>query len=116
MSAVADFENFADQSLAYTQSSGSITEGYFTEDLNMNNKLMLSRFMTKYWLEKSIKETLQMQLFVTDRDFKTFSAAQNLKAKQDFYNSLQEELSQAIIDYSYHKNNFTNWNNQIFSS
>jgi hypothetical protein len=115
MSAIADFENFSDQSLVYTQSSGSATEGYFTEDLNVTNKIMLSRFMTKYWLEKSIKNLIQMQNHVTDRDFKTFSAAQNLKSKQDFYNSLQEELSQAIIDYSYHRNNWTNWNSQIFS-
>lgn len=113
LDSIADFENFCDQPLTYAV-SGSLTEGEFTETLTMTNKLMLSRFMVKYWLQKSINDTLQMQNHVTDRDFKTFSSAQNLSAKQSYLNSLKEELSQAIIDYSYKRNDWSNWKNQIF--
>lgn len=113
LSSIADFENFCDQSLAYTV-SGSSTEGEFAETLTMTNKIMLSRIMVKYWLQKSVNDILQMNLHVTDRDFKTFSASQNLKAKQDYLNSLKEELSQAIMDYAYHRNDWSNWKNQNY--
>jgi hypothetical protein len=115
LNAISDFEDYSDQSLAYTV-SGSATEGYFSADLNMKNKLMLANFVTKYWLQKSINDLLQMSLHVTDKDFKTFSAAQNLKAKQDYLNSLKEELSQSLIDYTYKRNNWTDWANQIFNT
>lgn len=109
---IRDF-NCCDQSLAYTI-SGSATEGYFTETLNTENKLMLARLMMKFWMEKTVQDVLQMQNFVTDRDFKTYSAAQNLKSKQDYLNSLKEELSQDLVDYAYQRNNWTNWKNQLF--
>jgi hypothetical protein len=113
MDAISDFEDYADQDLTYV-TSGSTTEGYFTTTLNTKNKLIISKIMTKYWLQKTINDVLMMGLHVTDRDFKTFSSAQNLRAKQDYLNSLKEELSQEIIDYTYQRNNFTNWKNQDF--
>jgi hypothetical protein len=114
--ATNEFSDYADQTLTYVTSTGSSVSGYFTEDLNVPNKVMLSLLMTKYWLEKTIKDIIQISSVITDRDFKTFSAAQNLKAKQDYYNSLQEEISQALINYAYKRNNFSNWYNQIFDS
>ncbi len=116
LDSISYFEDFCDQSLTYTVTSGSSAEGYFAEDLTMKNKLILSKLMVKSWLQKTINDVLQMQNFVTDRDFKTFSAAQNLKAKMDYLNSLKEELSQDIMDYSYKRNNWSEWNNQIFST
>jgi hypothetical protein len=113
--AISDFEDFCDQSLAYTVSSSTI-EGYFTETLNMKNKSLLSKLMIKYWLQKNVNNILQMNLHVTDKDFKTFSTSQNLKAKQDYLNSVKEELSQELMDYSYHRNNWNDWKNQIFDS
>jgi len=113
--AINEFSEYADQSLEYVQSSGS-SVGYFTEDLNLPNKIMLSLIMTKYWLEKTIKDLVQISNVISDRDFKTFSAAQNLKAKQEYYSSLQEEISQALINYAYKRNNFKNWYNQVFDS
>ena len=113
--AINEFSEYADQSLEYVQSSGS-SVGYFTEDLNLPNKIMLSLIMTKYWLEKTIKDLVQISNVISDRDFKTFSAAQNLKAKQEYYSSLPEEISQALINYTYKRNNFKNWYNQVFDS
>jgi hypothetical protein len=115
LDSIGEFEDFCDQSLTYIV-CGSATEGYFEQDLNMKNKLILSKFMVKYWLQKEINNSLQMSLHITDRDFKTFSAAQNLKAKQDYLCGLKEELSQDIIDYAYKRNNWDNWANQNFTS
>jgi len=113
--AINEFSDFADQTLTYVTSSGS-NIGYFTEDLNIPNKVMLSLLMTKYWLEKTIKDLVQISNVISDRDFKTFSAAQNLKSKQDYYSALQEEISQALINYSYKRTNFGNWYNQMFDT
>lgn len=115
LNSISEFEDYCDQSLTYVV-SGSATEGYFAEDLTMKNQLMLSLLMTKYWLQKSINDTLQMALHVTDKDFRTFSSSQNLKAKQDYFNSLKEEISQAIMDYSYKRNNWADWKNQNFDA
>jgi hypothetical protein len=115
MDAVSDFEDFCDQDLTYVVSTNTV-EGYFVQDLNQKNKLMISKLMTKYWLGKSIKDVLQFNLVVSDRDFKTFSAAQNLKAKQDYYNSLQEELSQDLMNYAYKRNDWAGWKNQQFDN
>jgi len=114
MDAVNEFD-ICDQDLTYTI-SGSAVEGTFSETLTNKNKILLSKLMVKYWMQKTIQDVLQMQNFVTDRDFKTFSSAQNLKAKQDYLNSLKEELSQELIDYGYKINDWNNWKLQIFDA
>lgn len=102
-----------DQSLAYT-TSGSSTDGYFTEILTSENKNVLSKIMVLSWLAKTIQQTLQMQNFVTDRDFKTFSAAQNLQAKKEYYLVKVEEISQLLENYALKRTNWASWNNQSF--
>jgi hypothetical protein len=114
LDSINDFD-MCQPSLAYTV-SGSATEGYFTETLNMETKIILSRLMVKYWLQKTVNDILMMGLHVTDRDFKTFSSAQNLRAKQDYLNSVKEELSQLFVDYAYKYTNFSNWKNQNFDA
>lgn len=113
LDAAEEFSDFCDQSLTYV-SSGSATEGYFIEDLTTRNIILISKLMTKYWLGKTIRDILQMQNFVTDKDFSTFSSAQNLIAKKQYYSLLQEELSQDLMNYAYRNNNWTNWKNQSF--
>jgi len=113
--AADEFSDFCDQSLTYVV-SGSATEGYFVEDLTARNKILISKLMTKYWLGKTIRDVLQMQNFVTDRDFSTFSSAQNLTAKKQYYSLLQEELSQDLINYAYRNNDWASWKSQIFDA
>jgi hypothetical protein len=116
LDAISDFEDTCDQDLTYT-TSGSATEGYFTEDLTRINKVFLSRIMVKYWLAKEIQDIIQMNLFVQDHDFKTHSPSQNLKAKQDYYNVKVEEISQMLIDYAYQRNiDWDNWKIQLFDA
>jgi hypothetical protein len=113
LDSIVEFD-VCDQTLNYTVSTGSVVEGSFSLDLSLENKLMLSQMMVKYWLAKEISDVLQMQNFVTDKDFKTFSSAQNLKAKQDYYNTKREEISQLLVSYDYKKNNWADWRNQTF--
>ena len=114
LDSIIDF-NICTQSLAYTPTSGSV-EGYFAEDLTTEHKSILSRLMVKYWMQKTVQDILQMNNSITDHDYKTYSQAQNLKAKQDYLNSLKEEISQMLIDYSYKNNSWSDWRNQLFYS
>lgn len=100
--------------LVYTQTSGS-AEGYFTDDLSSENKFMLAELMTLHWMQKAVQDILQMNNHVTDRDYKTFSSAQNLKAKQDYLNTKREQISQRLIDYEYKNNAWSDWRNQKYA-
>lgn len=114
MDASDEFSDFCDQDLTYVV-SGSATEGYFAADLSNRNIALLSKMMIKYWMQKNVSDVLQMSNHVTDRDFKSFSSAQNLKAKQDYLCEIKEEISQDLINYAYKIASWDNWNNQIFS-
>lgn len=110
--AIVEFD-ICDQDLTYTASTSTI-EGSFSETLTMENRVIISRIMVKYWMQKTVQDILQISNFLTDHDFKAFSAAQNLSAKREYLNSLKEELSQLLIDYAYKRNNFSNWKLQDF--
>jgi hypothetical protein len=114
MDSAVDF-SVCSQDLTYVQTSGS-TEGYFTETLTSENKLILSRIMLKFWLAQSVNNILKMDNVLQDHDYKVHSAAQNLKAKMDLYNNYKEELSQTLQDYSYKKNDWSDWYTQSFDS
>ena len=108
---IQEFTPVCNQSLIYT--SGSVQE--FTETLNQENKLILAQIMIKYWMMKNIQDVLQLNNNITDHDFKMFSQAQNLKAKQDFYMQKKEEISQLLNEYAYRGNDWSEWFTQIFS-
>jgi hypothetical protein len=107
---IGEFETVCNQSLDYN----AITQT-FTETLSLDNQRMLAQVMVRYWLQKEVQDVLQMRLSITDKDFKHYSEAQNLKEKQSAYNSKREEISQLIQDYSYNKTiNWTDWKAQVF--
>ena len=115
--AIDTFSDLANQDLTYVESGSSLVEGYFVQDLNRQNKDILSQLMVKSWLAKNIQNLLQMQNHIDDRDMKTFSPAANLKAKQDFFNSKCEELDRMLTQYSYKNNiNWQDWFNQNFNN
>ena len=112
--AINSFSTTCNQSLAYTVVSGS-SDGEFAETLTMENQIILSQFMELRWLEKGIQDIRALNNFIQDRDFKSFSPAQNIKARTDNYNSKKEELSQALVDYEIaHNIKWSEWKNQIF--
>jgi hypothetical protein len=105
----------ADQSLNYTSiTSGS--DGYFDVNLNLANKMMLANIMVIPWLSKGVNDLRQMQNFLTDHDFKGWAPQQVLASRDNHYNLKREEISQMLVDYSYNRNQWGNWKNQIFSS
>jgi hypothetical protein len=101
--AIADFSN-CDQSLAYTLATKT-----FTEVLTMKNQLILARIMVKYWLSKEVQDVTQMSIHIQDRDFKTFSEAQNLTAKSNNLNMVKEDISQALVDYGLNTIDWATW-------
>jgi hypothetical protein len=114
LSSIVEFEPICNQSLAYTISGA--TEGQFTETLTLENKVMLSKLMTLYWLEQQVKMVLQFGLFLSDHDYKTASAAQNLSAKKSLYNETREDVNQSMIQYEYRYNDWQNWILQNYAS
>ena len=114
LNSIVEF-NIADQNLSYTVSSGS-SEGYFDLTLTNKNQFMLVQIMSKYWLQKEISDVLQMNNILQDRDYRVYSQANNLKAKQDYYIMKKEEIYQRLINYEYKENDWASWRNQIFYS
>jgi hypothetical protein len=102
--AITDFK-ICNQSLAYASSS-------FTETLTVENIKILALLMKKYWLTKEIDDISQMNLHVTDRDFKVYSESQNMREKQNRLILEKEELSQLLVDYGLDDNDmWTQWIN-----
>lgn len=114
LDSIVEFDNYCTQDLTYTSSDGT-NEGYFTETLTLEHKIILSRLMVVYWLGKTVKDIIQVSLFLQDHDYKTHSAAQNLTAKQRLYNDTKEEMSQLLIDYSYKNNKWSEWRQQKYA-
>jgi len=108
---IDSFDDICNQSLDY-----NLTTQNFTQTLTQKNKNILAQTMIKFWLQKEVQDVLQMNNLIQDKDFKTFSAAQNLSAKQEAYNAKREEISQLLVDYGYANNDWTNWKLQNFDA
>jgi len=101
---IPTFETFCDQSLDRND-----TTALFTEDLTDDNVNILSLTMLVAWMQKEKNDIRQMSLHISDKDFKTYSEANNLRAKNENYIIAKEELSQLIIDYTWQRADFTSW-------
>lgn len=108
--AIDEFDDICTQDLTYDSGSQ-----LFTETLTQKNMNILAQIMVKYWLNKEVQNVLQMDSFIQDRDFKTHSAAQNLREKQLLLNSKKEEISQLLLDYGYRNNDWSGWEAQNFA-
>jgi len=114
LNSIVDFR-CCDQSLTYTPITGS-ADGSFSLDLSQENKILLSQIMVLYWLERNLQDIRQMNNFIQDHDFKSWSPANTIKSKQDYINVKKEEISQRLNDYAYAKNSWSSWRSQIFWS
>jgi hypothetical protein len=105
--AITDFTN-CNQSLLYSSST-------FDETLTQENIKILALLTKRYWLKKTINDITQMNLHVTDKDFKTYAESTNLTAKLSLYEEELEETSQMIVSYGLNNNEmWTNWINGTF--
>ena len=75
---------------------------------------ILSKLQVITWLNSKILDVMQLQNFLNDTDFRTFSSAQNLKAKIDAREILREEVSQSMTDYSLKNTPWANWGLGVF--
>lgn len=73
----------------------------FDEDLTDENIELLGKLMVEAWLEKEVQNITQMSLTITDKDFKHYSEAQNLKEKSARWNEVRERNSQDLVSYGY---------------
>jgi hypothetical protein len=108
-----DMFDVCDQDLTYTILSGSV-DGYFDQSLTQRNKNMLGQIMVIPWLQKGVQDIRQMENFIQDHDFKSWSPAQNLKARQDYISAKKEEISQKLVDYDFKGVDWDNWKAQNF--
>ncbi len=107
--AITDFK-VCDQDLNFDE-----TTKEFPAVLTRDNKVVLAILMMKYWLQKNVNDITQMNLHVTDRDFRVMSEAQNLTAKKNALNDVKEQCSQLLQDYSFRRVEWADWFNQDFS-
>jgi hypothetical protein len=119
-----DFETFLQSWLIFSINEFSVctqslvfdgTTRIFTETLTSKNKVTLATLMMKYWLQKLVNDVTQLQLHVTDRDFKVASEAMNLKEKSAYLITIKEQCSQLLNDYAYGNVDWTNWYVQNYS-
>jgi hypothetical protein len=107
--AIEDFADICTQPLVYDESTQE-----FSVTLTRKHKLILAQIMVKYWLHKEVFNVLQMNNMLQDRDYKSHSAAQNLREKQAALAGKEEEISQLLLDYEMGNNDWDNWKNQLF--
>jgi hypothetical protein len=86
----------------------------FPDTLTRENKVILATLMMKYWLQKNVNDITQMNLHVTDRDFRVASEAMNLREKAIYLNHVKETCSQMLSDYGYKHNDWDSWLEQDF--
>ena len=110
LDSIDDFSLICDQTLSYSRSTQA-----FSLDLSQKNQNVLSRLMQKYWLEKEVYNIIQMQNHLQDKDFKTYSAANNLEKKLNLLDEVYEKADQLLTRYSLNYTiDWDNWENQTF--
>jgi len=106
--AISDF-SVCNQDLEYDDTSKE-----FPETLTRENKVILATLMMRWWLQKLVNDITQLNLHITDRDFRVASEAMNLREKTVYLNTVKEQCSQLLNDYSYKNNNWDSWYGQNF--
>jgi hypothetical protein len=118
-----DFDTYLEAWLLYSINEFSMcsqdltfntTTDVFSVDLTQQNKLILAKLMMKYWLQREVNNITQMNLHITDRDFKIASEAQNLREKVKYLNIVKEDCAQMLNEYEYKNNSWDDWFNQSF--
>lgn len=107
--AIAEFKS-CKQDLDY-----NTTTKEFSVTLTRQNKMILAKLMMKYWMQKNVNDITQINLHITDRDFKVASEAMNLREKVVALNAVKEECSQLLQDYDFGQVAWAEWYDQDFS-
>lgn len=81
----------------------------FKDNLDLTEKNILCDLMIITWLDRVINDITQMNLSLTDSDFKHYSEEKNLKEKTEYSDKLREKVSQAMVDYGLLHTPFSQW-------
>jgi hypothetical protein len=76
-------------------------EQMFHEDLNTQEKVILSNLMIVEWLTKEVNDLLQMRLHLQDTDFRTYAEVNNLKGKRENLEAAREVADKQMKQYGY---------------
>lgn len=71
----------------------------FTSDLSLKEQDILSDILVEVWFESLTNDITQINMHISNKEFKTYSEAQNLKEKKDYRNDLRVKYNQDIVDY-----------------
>lgn len=82
------------------------TTRIFNVDLDDTEKDILANLMTLQWLIKEINTVLEMRNFLISGDYKAFSAANNLKEKKNWYETLKLSIDRQLVEYGYDNNDW----------
>lgn len=104
MPAILEFSPVCDQDLGRDDDKKEFDETLTEENINL-----LSQLMVKYWMMKNTQDVLQMNLHLSDKDFRHFSENANLKEKSEHLNSIKETISQMLLEYGYRKTDWSAW-------
>jgi hypothetical protein len=79
---------------------GGTEEMYvFNANLSSKEEYILALGVTLGWFNKHILDLTQFETHIQDRNFKSFSEANNLDKKTKTYNSLYEEFTRQVAKY-----------------
>lgn len=81
----------------------------FNVDLDINEINILSDLMVLAWLDWNNNNVIQMNLSLTDNDFKHFSEEKNLREKTMYADRLREKVNQDMVDYGLYRTPFKEW-------
>lgn len=79
----------------------------FNIDLDLTEQVILSDLMTLMWLKKEINNILEMRNHLVSGDYKSFSSANNLKEKREWFNTLSKDIDLAVTKYGYSNNDWS---------
>lgn len=91
--AVPHFTNCL-QSLSYDLDSRE-----FDKDLSNTEQEILACYVVEMWLKQVTQDITQMNLHMTNKEFKVYSEAENLKQKSEHLDRTREKVKQLSVEY-----------------
>lgn len=84
-------------------------ENRFMSKLTIDEQVILTDLMLLSWMEQVCNNIAQMDLTLSDNDFKHFSEEKNLQQKVNAANIMREKVSQSMVDYGLYHTPFKEW-------
>lgn len=83
--------------------------GTFLCQLDVEECNILSELMVCAWLDLVINDIRQMNLHLSDNDFKHFSEESNLRQKSEYCDRVREKATQDMVNYGLYRTDFSAW-------